>query len=172
MNIIALAFITMLVQCILLIPLTYAEPQSNLDKIFQICYKTYMPTFMQTTFAKTPQIIAATEKEAIQNMSGPIPFKPIPGFDAATNQDMYNQNVKTIKPIADCMKSHISNPSITTSKIQITALADDCIKSQVSHYLLNAGETVANSTDQSTAAQQVVNMVDPEVAAIEACLQK
>lgn len=86
---------------------TLAMAQTNLDSKFKQCYVSTVPLAVRQGFSaiKDPKFMVIMEKDVISNMTKAVPFKPIAGLDSATNLIIYQESVKTIKPIADCMRA-------------------------------------------------------------------
>jgi hypothetical protein len=81
---------------------------SGLDRIFQKCFRITTPILIQKY--TPPGILAFIEKEAIQNMSAPIPFEHILNNSASEDQQIYDGSVHVVKPIADCMRQEQQQP--------------------------------------------------------------
>jgi hypothetical protein len=80
-------------------------PSNALDAIFQKCFMSHMNPIVRNTL--NPMDIAVIEKDAIQNMTAPVPHIP---NNPALDQLIHNTYVGTVKPIADCMRQEQQQP--------------------------------------------------------------
>ncbi len=82
-------------------------PSIALNEIFQKCFMSALDPTVRSVLNSMD--IAVMEREAVQNMTAPLPFKHITN-NSATDQWIYDENAKGIKPIADCMRQEQQQP--------------------------------------------------------------
>ena len=70
-------------------------PSNILDGIFQRCFISSTVPIIRSTLSSG--VVAAMEKDAIKNMSAPIPFQHITN-NSTFNQEIHDSYAKTIRP--------------------------------------------------------------------------